>query len=175
MRRVYPPPHRIFISHAHADSDMALGLANDLRARGLDAWVDLHGLRAGESWADVIRTQLDEADAFVLLIGADSQYSPWARREMSEILKRAWADDSKIVLPVLIGSAEPPGYLRDQVTLRIEPKSFSGDWDALLHHLTEQPGPRGIHRTEAGETRLDRRLAELQRAAASMAADDEEA
>lgn len=165
-----PSPLRVFVSHSRADSDVARKLADTLRAEGVDAWVDAY-VTPGARWQDVIRRQLDAADAFVLLISPEP--SAWTRFELSEVLKRAWADGSKIVLPVLIGSADLPGYLRDQDAIRVDKPSGRG-LDDVLQHLVGGGNRRGLRRTEAGEMRLSRRLEELEKTAAGMAEAAEE-
>jgi hypothetical protein len=163
-----PSSKRVFISHASADKPLARTLAAQLRTHGLDAWLDDHVVHAGRSWRESVGSQLDSSDIFVVLVTEDSQHSPWARRESTEILKRAWADDSKIVLPVIIGTAEPPGFLRDHLALHmdLEPSTSA---EELFRWITSRTLPRGVSRSEAGDSRLDRRLAELERTAASLA------
>lgn len=146
---------------------MAEELAKSLGAQGIEAWVDTE-IPAGSRWRDVIRAALDAADAFVLIIGAGSQHSAWVRYEMSEVLKRSWADSRKVVVPVLVGDAELPGYLRDHQVLRIRPDDLP-DLRQLLTFLGEPSEIAGIHRTEAGDERISRRLAELESTAATMA------
>lgn len=172
IRLVGSPPQRIFISHSRADSELARALASRLRGQGLDVWIDLE-IELGASWDELIREQLDAAQAFVLLISPRTQESAPARREMAEILKRTWADESRIVLPVLIGSAVPPGYLRDQVAIRVKRDDWERGLDALIRYLC-QPTETGVRRTQAGNARLAKRLDELKSVAEDLAAAEEE-
>lgn len=165
-----PTPLRVFVSHSRADTGIALKLANRLRAAGFEAWIDEYA-RPGPRWQDLIRDQLDAADAFVLLIG--SEPSAWTRFELSEVLKRAWADNSKIVLPVLIGPAHLPGYLRDLDAVRVD-KSTGHGLEDVLRHFASQGAWGGLHRTEQGDVRLRRRLEELEETAARLAETAEE-
>jgi len=153
---------------------MARTIASELRKHGFDAWLDEHELRSGQSWTEALRKQLDTTDTVVVLISENSQGSQWARMESTEIVKRAWTDDSKVVLPLIVGSAEPPGYLRDLAPVRVDPADPVSAAHALLVSLRARTVPGGIGRSEAGERRLAQRLAELQRTAASLAAKDED-
>jgi hypothetical protein len=157
-----PLPSRVFVSYAPSDRDIALRVADALRSNGVDAWLDAY-IALDERWADTIREQIAAADAYVLLISPEQSES--SRFELTEVLKRAWADRSKKVLPVLIGGAEPPGYLRDQRAARLDLETWSGLGD-MLRYLTDQPG---VQRPPHGEVRLMRRLSELEEAAAGMA------
>jgi hypothetical protein len=160
---------RIFVSYSMADRVAAREVAESLRAHGMSVWIDELDARVGDRIEDIIREQLDESDAFVLLISPDSQHSHWARYEMSEILKRTWSDPTKLVVPVLIGNAELPGYLRDHHFFRVQPDVSPEFFDALLRDLSTPGATSGVHRTAAGDERLERRLADLQRTAATMA------
>jgi hypothetical protein len=159
---------RVFISHSLADTAVAHELATSLQAEGIEAWADTTEIPMGSRWSDVIRAELDAADAFVLIIGAGSQHSAWVRYEMSEVLKRSWADNRKVIVPLIVGDAELPGYLRDAQALRIRPDD-SPDLKQMLTSLGKPSGIAGVHRTEAGDERISRRLAELQSTAATMA------
>jgi hypothetical protein len=168
------PTRRVFLSYSLADRGIAREVAEDLRAHGVSVWIDESELHAGERAQEAIRTQLDQADAFLLLIGRDSQHSQWARYEMSEVLKRTWSDPSRLVVAVLIGDAQLPGYLRDHDYLRLDPTHSPDVFKALLDDLSKRQTPGGIHRTAAGDVRLDERLAELQRTAASISDTEDE-
>jgi hypothetical protein len=100
--------------------------------------------RPGDRLQDIIRTQLDEADAFVLFIGPDSQHSHWVRYEMSEVLKRTWSDPSKLVVPVLIGDAQLPGYLRDYRNLRVQSAGSPDVFRELLRDLSARQAASGF-------------------------------
>ena len=80
-RPVPRPPKRIFLSHAAADSVLALHLANVLRqgADGLHVFVASKAgdIPTGADWLQTIETELDEADTYVLLLTPRSVERPW--------------------------------------------------------------------------------------------------
>lgn len=167
------PPKRMFISHASVDKPLARSLAEQLSRSGFDVWLDEHTVSPRESWREAVSPRLDSSDVFVLLITENSQHSPWARLESSEILKRAWADDEKLVVPIIVGSAEPPGFLRDHVALHLDDETSSGP-EELFRLLASRTLPGGVGRSEAGDSRLDRRLADLESTAASLASEEDD-
>jgi hypothetical protein len=57
----------MFISYSRSDSAMALGLAEQLRANGMDVWIDQHGIERATSWSKEIETAL-QACTFMLLL-----------------------------------------------------------------------------------------------------------
>jgi hypothetical protein len=164
----------VFISYSRSSDAMAVELANELREKGLNVWIDHPEFHSGEAWPKRVSEAIGAADAFVVVVDEHTQTSSWARREMGEILKRTWDDESKVVVPVVIGDAELPGYLRDVNAVHIEGE---GDSAAAIQtvssRLTHDPG--GVHRSAAGETRLNKRLADLEERAAKESADEEEA
>jgi TIR domain len=152
---------QIFISYSRDERDLAHRLAAELRNSGAKPWLADDDLRPGSSFGDAIREALDRSDAFVLFIGTDA--SDWARFERSEVLKRAWTDQDAVILPVLVGDADPPGYLRDLVALRVNP---AGQGMEQVVASLEHPRNRGVSRTYAGDKRLNDRLADIEQAAA---------
>lgn len=161
---------RVFISYSLADRATAREVAGALKAQGVSVWIDEFVANdPGVRIQDAVREHLDHADAFVLLISPHSQHSHWARYEMSEVLKKTWSDPTKLVLPVLIDDAEPPGYLRDHRSLRLAPTMSPEIFRSLLDGLIASGKTSRVHRTSAGDERLEQRLADLESAAASLA------
>ena len=158
---------RVFISHAKRDRDVASRLAESLQADGISAWSD-DLIEPGARWEDSLQKAVDDSDAFVVLISsATSDESPSIRSEWSQILKRVWGDEATVVLPVLLDGTDPPGFLRDHASVRMhaDEQTLAGEVVRYLH----DPQELGVRRTEEGQIRLDRRLAELEESAASLA------
>jgi hypothetical protein len=163
----------VFISHSDSSDATAEVLAEKLQASGLNVFLGRQDGSPDEQW-DRIRKALDTADAFVVLIDQHTQVSTSARRELGEILKRTWDNESKVIVPVVIGEAELPGFLRDMQAVRIEEEgSVEAVVSTVSRRLTQDPG--GVHRSEAGEARLKERLTDLEDRAAQELADDEDA
>jgi hypothetical protein len=158
-------PRKVFISYAHDDREIAAELATALTNGGVIPWFASEQLDVGASIRDEVRAAMEEADAFVVLVGR--QPSAWSRWEWSEILKRAWKDEDTLVVPVLLSGAQPPGYLRDQQGVEVDPGTGSG-LEQVIGQL-QNPESRGIATSEEGRGRLRRRLHELERQAAELA------
>jgi len=47
---VTEPSHAVFLSYASEDAEAAQGIANALRAAGIEVWFDKSELRGGELW-----------------------------------------------------------------------------------------------------------------------------
>lgn len=85
----------VFISYKRSESSaFALLLHDRLRQAGLDAFVDMQ-LRAGDNWQQQLRTTIQEADYFIVLLGKETLHSGVAIQEIS------WAIQADIpVIPV---------------------------------------------------------------------------
>ncbi len=88
---------RIFISYSRHNRDVADAIANDLRARGADVFIDYQRLSAGDSFPDRLREEITACDAFVLLMSAQSAESQWVQDE--EMLARTL---EKPIIPVKV-------------------------------------------------------------------------
>jgi hypothetical protein len=154
----------VFISYSRGEAELARRLAEALRAAGDDPWVAEEHVEAGSDWQRSIREVIHRSQVFVLMVGPDQ--STWKRRELSEVLKRAWSDESVVILPVLVEGADPPGYLRDQPAVHVDRDGHGLDEVVrrLRGGMESRPG-----RTEEGDKRLADRLAEIEQAADAIA------
>jgi len=116
----------VFISYPHEAAKNALQLANGLRATGIDTWCAEDNLKPGDDWKTKVRTALKEAQAVVFVIAPGSHPSPWMEEEQMAALESYWADNKKMLVPVLINNATPPAFLRQWRSLRVAKKSDLG-------------------------------------------------
>ena len=95
---------KVFVSHSHADAELAAQVSRALRDEGLEVWDSDLDLLPGDNWAAEVARALEESEAMVVLMTADALSSPWVRREMEYALgaKRY----SNRLIPVAIGDRE---------------------------------------------------------------------
>ncbi|HYL64034.1 MAG TPA: TIR domain-containing protein [Candidatus Methylomirabilis sp.] len=105
----------IFLSHSHADQEIARRLARDLRAAGVTVWLDEAELEVADSLVDKIGQAIDAADFLGVLLSRDSVRSTWVSREVEIALIRDIAKKTDTVLPLLITDCEVPPFLRGKV------------------------------------------------------------
>lgn len=103
----------IFLSYSHLDREAARNVAARLEADGFNAWWD-QTLVAGDTWAEVTRTELKSARAVVVLWSRASWASRWVQAEAYAGYERrclvcARIDDV---------SVEPPFNILQTVDLR---------------------------------------------------------
>ncbi len=97
----------IFISYSRKDSERALELAERLRARGVDVWIDTSGIEAAKSWSKEIVRAIDECKAFLVLISQASQESVNVSREVGIA-----SESKKPMLPVALEDIKLSDELR---------------------------------------------------------------
>ena len=92
---------KVFVSHSHADAELAAQVSTALRNEGLEVWDPDLNLLPGDNWAAEIARALEESDAMVVLLTPSAISSSWVRREMEYALgaKRY----SNRLIPVLVG------------------------------------------------------------------------
>jgi WD40 repeat protein len=96
----------IFISYSRKDKDAADYIANELRARGADVFIDYQGLTGGEQFTERLANEIKNRDYFVFLISTYSLASRWVKREVQ------WADDcEKIIIPMMLERLVMPDEL----------------------------------------------------------------
>ena len=96
---------RVFISHASEDKErFVLPFATQLRALGLDAWVDQWEIQAGDSLvAKVFDDGVDHADAFVVVLSHVCVTKPWVREELdAAVIRRIQSERAKRIVPILL-------------------------------------------------------------------------
>ncbi len=67
-----PAGRRIFLAHAHEDKAQVRRLYHDLKARGLDPWLDEDDLLPGQIWRDEIPDMIRDADIFLASLSSRS-------------------------------------------------------------------------------------------------------
>jgi hypothetical protein len=111
-----PPPAggSIFVSYRRSDAKLMVpALVRDLgrepRLRGVDIFLDLHGIRTGEVWRDALDRELRQCTVLLALIGPGwlagrrvADGGDLVRHEIATALRRGIA-----VLPVLVDAAMP--------------------------------------------------------------------
>ncbi len=128
----------VFLSHAGEDNDrFARGLAERLRAAGIDVWFDEWEILPGDSLVDkVFEEGLKSADAMVIVLSANSIDKPWVREEINAGFVKRVEGKCKLI-PVLIDAVPVPEALASTVW---QPIADTNDYDAELDRIV-----RAIH------------------------------
>lgn len=95
--------HKYFLSYSRSDERFALRLAKDLRARGVDIWVDQLDIRPSEHWDRAIERAVGDCRGLVVILSPRSVASENVADEISFAI-----DNRKTVLPVMIDKCVLP-------------------------------------------------------------------
>jgi hypothetical protein len=102
----------VFVSYSRVDAEFVSRLAEDLKDRGKDVWVDVDGVRDAEQFPEALRRAIEGSDAFVFVISPDSVGSEFCEQEVSH----ASALNKRIV-PLALGSV-PDEQIPEEIRFR---------------------------------------------------------
>jgi hypothetical protein len=136
-----PGPRRIFLSHVHADKEVAQAISDAIRTAGLHVSFADWELAAGDSIAERIEERLASTDVLVVLLSPDSLASRWVADELSTAMIREIRDRAIAVIPALIGKCELPPLLASWAYVDLR-----SDLDAGIQRLVRQVGATSVVR-----------------------------
>jgi hypothetical protein len=150
----------VFISHGADTKPLAEELTRALESQGIEAWVDFKDLRPGQRWKDELERAIEAAQWVLILVGSGHRATTWQEAEWSTALARTWTDSDKRLLPVVFGENEPPAFLRNWVSLRVDPAKEPSTWtrhvlDALLSARNDAVHGVGVQNRRERQKRLD--------------------
>jgi hypothetical protein len=108
-----------FFSYSRQDSEFVLKLAKELRAVGVNLWVDQLDIIAGERWDQTVEKALRACGGMIAVLSPESLASNNVMDEVSFALERG-----KLILPVLVRTCEIPFRL-----LRVQRADFTVNYD----------------------------------------------
>ena len=94
-----------------------------LREAGVEPVDGAADFAPGEDWQQAIGEKLNASDALVFVIGPESEKNPWLQRQWSASVEESWANPDKPMIPILIGNAELPPFLRNRNAIHVASES----------------------------------------------------
>lgn len=101
---------KAFISHSSVDKPLARQVADEIRVRGHDVWLDERDLGPGQPLAAALSEALQEIDVFVIILTENSVASPWVSYELNQAISMVVGSTVRI-LPLKFDAAEVPSSL----------------------------------------------------------------
>ena len=111
----------VFLSYHSGDADWVVALKAALASRDVRVWLDRDEIRPGDRFVTVLEDALRSVGCVVFVVSPGSLRSSWVQEEYHRALTLAnTVAPSLRLIAVLIGDAEPPGFLasRDWVDFR---------------------------------------------------------
>jgi formylglycine-generating enzyme required for sulfatase activity len=127
-----PNPTRFFITHSWNDITFARKLCEDLRASGLDGFLDERSIRPGESIPSRIEHGLETCDVYIPVLSPTALKSPWCDWEIDiaiTLSREAARNERPRIMPVIAEKCTVPARLRHLLYVNF------GDWrnDTVYH------------------------------------------
>lgn len=121
----------IFLSYSRSNSAFALKLASDLKANGVNLWIDQLDIPAGSRWDRSVESALKKSTALLTVL------SPAAVSSFNVMDEIAYAlDENKKIIPILHEDCDIPFRLR-----RLQYINFTTDYNNAMIRLCESIGP----------------------------------
>ena len=133
----------IFVCYSRIDSEFALKLAEDLRAKGVSIWMDQLDISPGDRWDRVTEEALKTCQSILLILSPEAVSSENVLDEIAFAL-----EEKKRILPVLARSCDIPFRIR-----RLQLIDFTGDYDEGFRHILSTLGIDYPHTEKAVEKR----------------------
>lgn len=96
-----------FICYAREDQNFVLELAEELKARGANIWLDKLSIRIGQNWNREIDKALESCGYFIIVLSPNSIKSEHVEEELMTAL-----DDGKSIIPILYQDCRIPRRLK---------------------------------------------------------------
>lgn len=93
------PGRHVYLSYAQEDDGAAGEIARDLEQRGIAVRLDRADIAWGESWADYVRSAVEQADTFVLVVSRDSSHHVVDWAQAAAALDRRGIDVVAVAVP----------------------------------------------------------------------------
>lgn len=77
----------IFISYSHKDKDYVHKLQEAIQNEGFEVWID-DRIDFGTTWPKVIQKNLDECDAFIVVMTENAYESEWVQNEVTRAKRK---------------------------------------------------------------------------------------
>lgn len=102
---------KVFLSYAQQDRPVAERLRRSLERLGCIV-ADPIGFEPGESFGYQVEEAVRSSDRVVLLLSKHRQRDPLQESEWQAALEAKWEDADKRIIPVVLGDAEVPSFVR---------------------------------------------------------------
>lgn len=123
----------VFISHNYMDKPLARKISAALNNYGIETWIDESEIKIGDSLIAKIRAGIDNVDYIIALISKYSVESEWVLKELDIAMNKEIEGKKVVVLPILAGKCELPGFLKGKLYLDMSTnRNFSKNLPQLL-------------------------------------------
>jgi hypothetical protein len=105
----------VFISYPHADRDRVIPIASYLGRLGLQVWMDIKEMAAGQAIVEQVSKAIAKSDLYVVVLSPSALSSKWVNHELNTALTLEINHGRPRVLPVVISKAELPVSIQSRL------------------------------------------------------------
>jgi hypothetical protein len=120
----------VFISYSRKDAGFVDKLSLALTEHNVKVWKDDMKIIAGDSLSGRIKSGIENASYFCIVLSHDSLNSKWVQEEINEALVRETEQKGIVILPIVLDDCEIPPVLKDRLFV-----DFRGDFDSSLKRI----------------------------------------
>jgi uncharacterized protein YjbI with pentapeptide repeats len=147
--------HHAFISYAHEDHAFADRLFRNLRAAGVNCWLDDHNLRLGRPLHKTVDIAIHNYEKMILVLSKSSMGSSWVEHEVELALSIEHRGRQDCLIRIMIDDTVKrlnESWLTNIYSTRRvgdfrrwrDFESYLADFEKLLHALSTEPED-GVH------------------------------
>ena len=138
----------VFLCFSPDTAELARQLVEALRREGIRALPDMADLRPDFDWKASVESALDKAGKYVIMVGPSFERSRYQEYELQAALGKWDYFREKVFIPILLGDAKVPGFLRFWEPITIDSAENTAGWiQAVVDELRSE-----IKRTRRGYT-----------------------
>lgn len=126
-----------FLSHSSNDKPFIRQLAADLKANGIEVWLDEQRIRVGDSIPEMIAQGLASSDYFLIAISRASTASEWVKKELNNALVAEVQRRHVHILPVKLDDSQMPSIISDKKYADFS-KSYKRGLEELLDAMRKE-------------------------------------
>ncbi|NGY65940.1 TIR domain-containing protein [Lentzea sp. NEAU-D13] len=136
----------VFMSHSNADQDrFVVPITKSLERRGVRIWLDRYDMLPGHHIAGEVFEQIDNADAFIVVVSRHTPESAWVPREVDHAVKRADRDKDFRLICIRLDGVEAPAVLGNIASVKIDASLDYGDHlEKILRVIYRKPDERDL-------------------------------
>lgn len=137
-RRGIPDGFDVFLCHNSQDKPAIRSINNEMKAVGIQTWLDEEQLPPGEPWQPQLEKVIGSIRSACVFVGS-SGLGPWQRNEVRAFLNE-FDSENLPVIPVLLPDAgaapELPIFLRQRTWVDLR-DNYQPKFDRLIAHLKD--------------------------------------
>jgi len=105
--------NQLFLSYGSPDKAFVRKLAADLKAVGIEVWLDEYEIKVGDSISAAVNQAISRSAYFVALISDDSVKRPWVQKELQTAMHLQIEGKLKILPALITNSEDIPPFIRE--------------------------------------------------------------